>query len=125
MFLTFFSAFISGAGMSLFSLSQKDLVDVLEKNSKKGTLIKNLLTQPKRLSFTFFILSFFTNTAIVVLFFFIKDFLFNGISVYWIRWIVEVSSVVLIIVLFGDVLPKIYANRNSVRISLFSISFIS
>lgn len=125
MFLTFFSAFISGAGMSLFSLSQKDLVDVLEKNSKKGTLIKNLLTQPKRLSFTFFILSFFTNTAIVVLFFFIKDFLFSGISVYWIRWIVEVSSVVLIIVLFGDVLPKVYANRNNVRISLFSISFIS
>lgn len=112
------SALISGAEVALFSLSQKDVDDVAELNPDKGKLLKTLLEKPKRLLATILITNNFINIAIVILFSFIKAGLFGGIQETWLLWLVEVGVVTFLILFFGEVLPKIYANRNNVSFAL-------
>ncbi|WP_396175607.1 gliding motility-associated protein GldE [Flavobacterium sp.] len=114
------SAFISGAEVALFSLSQKDITDASEKNPKKGDIISILLNRPKQLLATILIVNNFINVAIVIVFAFLKDQLFGGIKTELLQWIIEVGVVTFTILLFGEVLPKVYASRNNIKFSLFA-----
>jgi putative hemolysin len=114
-FLLFCSAFISGSEVALFSLSQKDLDDLKEEDENKGNIISHLLEKPKKLLATILVANNFINIAIVILFSSISEKLFNSISSNLIRFIVEVVVVTFLILLFGEVLPKIYANRNNIN----------
>jgi putative hemolysin len=114
------SAFISGAEVALFSLSQKDITDASEKNPKKGDIISTLLNRPKQLLATILIVNNFINVAIVIVFAFLKDQLFGGIKTELLQWIIEVGVVTFTILLFGEVLPKVYASRNNIKFSLFA-----
>lgn len=114
------SAFISGAEVALFSLSQKDITDASEKNPKKGDILSTLLNRPKQLLATILIVNNFINVAIVIVFAFLKDQLFGGIKTELLQWIIEVGVVTFTILLFGEVLPKVYASRNNIKFSLFA-----
>lgn len=116
------SALISGAEVALFSLSQKDIDDAVDKNTTAGNRIISLLEKPKKLLATILIANNFINIGIVIIFSFIKDDLFNQIQYEWLRFTVEVGVVTFLILFFGEVLPKVYANRNNVTFSIF-ISF--
>ncbi|MDD2985597.1 gliding motility-associated protein GldE [Flavobacterium sp.] len=115
--LLFFSALISGAEVALFSLSQKDIDEATLQNQTKGNLIDDLLKKPKKLLATLLIANNFINIAIVIIFSFIKEVLFGSIALDWLRFMVEVGVVTFLILLFGEVLPKIYANRNNIKFS--------
>ena len=115
--LLFFSALISGAEVALFSLSQKDIDEATLQNQTKGNLIDDLLKKPKKLLATLLIANNFINIAIVIIFSFIKEALFGSIALDWLRFMVEVGVVTFLILLFGEVLPKIYANRNNIKFS--------
>ena len=115
--LLFFSALISGAEVALFSLSQKDIDEATLQNQTKGKLINDLLKKPKKLLATLLIANNFINIAIVIIFSFIKEVLFGSIELDWLRFVVEVGVVTFLILLFGEVLPKIYANRNNIKFS--------
>lgn len=114
-FLLFCSAFISGSEVALFSLSQKDLDDLKEEDENKGNIISHLLEKPKKLLATILVANNFINIAVVILFSSISEKIFNSISSNLIRFILEVVVVTFLILLFGEVLPKIYANRNNVN----------
>ncbi|WP_026711132.1 gliding motility-associated protein GldE [Flavobacterium filum] len=122
LFLLVLSALISGAEVALFSLSQKDIDDAVDKNTTAGNRIISLLEKPKKLLATILIANNFINIGIVIIFSFIKDDLFNQIQYEWLRFTVEVGVVTFLILFFGEVLPKVYANRNNVTFSIF-ISF--
>jgi len=107
------SAFISGSEVALFSLSQKDLDDISNEDYNSGTLISKLLEKPKRLLATILVANNFVNIAVVILFSSISGRLFNGIESTVLRFTVEVVLVTFFLLLFGEVLPKIYANRNN------------
>ncbi|WP_291116767.1 gliding motility-associated protein GldE [Flavobacterium sp. UBA6135] len=109
------SALISGAEVALFSLSQKDIDEISEESGGKDLTISLLLEKPKKLLATILIVNNFINIAIVIVFSFIKNSLFGSIQSEAIKWIVEVGVVTFLILLFGEVLPKIYANRNNVK----------
>jgi len=115
--LLFFSALISGTEVALFSLSQKDIDEATFQNQAKGNLISDLLKKPKKLLATLLIANNFINIAIVIIFSFIKESLFGSIALDWLRFMVEVGVVTFLILLFGEVLPKIYANRNNIKFS--------
>lgn len=126
-FLLFFllacSALISGSEVALFSLTPSDF-DVDEgKISAKQQILIRLLDRPKKLLATILVANNFVNIAIVLLFDALADSLFAGInSVFFginIRFVVEVVIVTFLILLFGEILPKIYANRNKVKFSHF------
>ena len=107
------SAFISGSEVALFSLSQKDVDEILNKDFNKGTLISRLLEKPKKLLATILVANNFVNIAIVIIFSFFSDPLFNRIESYILLVTLKVVVVTFFLLLFGEVLPKIYANRNN------------
>lgn len=109
------SAFISGSEVALFSLSQKDLDEIQNKDFNKGTLISRLLEKPKKLLATILVANNFVNIAIVIIFSSFSGRLFNGIESSVFRFVLEVVVVTFFILLFGEVLPKIYANRNNME----------
>jgi putative hemolysin len=116
-FLLICSAFISGSEVSLFSLDQKNLDELEANDSHKGKLISNLLKRPKKLLATILIANNFINIGVVILFSTINEKLFRGITSPLIQFLLEVIVLTFLILLFGEVLPKIYASRNNVSFS--------
>lgn len=116
-FLLLCSAFISGSEVSLFSLDQKNLDELEANDSHKGKLISDLLKRPKKLLATILIANNFINIGVVILFSTINEKIFKSISSPLIQFLLEVIVLTFLILLFGEVLPKIYASRNNVSFS--------
>lgn len=108
------SAFISGSEVALFSLSQKDIDEIMENDFNKGNLISELLEKPKKLLATILVANNFVNIAVVILFSSFSGKMFNSIASSALRFTLEVVLVTFFLLLFGEVLPKIYANRNNI-----------
>ncbi|MEC3964800.1 gliding motility-associated protein GldE [Flagellimonas halotolerans] len=112
------SALISAAEVALFGLSQTDVNEMQESNSSRSKLIVELLTKPKKLLATILITNNAINIGIVLLFSSIGDTIFEGIDG-TLRFLLEVVVATFLILMFGEILPKIYANRNRVQFSQF------
>jgi gliding motility-associated protein GldE len=109
---------ISGTEVAFFSLSKASL-DALEKeNQSSGKLVFQLLDNPKKLLATILITNNFINILIVLLFSVLGEIFFAGLE-QRIRFLIEVVLITFLILLFGEVLPKVYATRNSLGFSLF------
>ncbi|TCN60646.1 gliding motility-associated protein GldE [Flavobacterium circumlabens] len=113
--LLFLSAIVSGAEVALFSLSQKDIDDTLQENLSKGKIISNLLDKPKKLLATLLVANNFLNIGVVILFSFIGQNIFANVQSPAFKFILEVILVTFLILLFGEVLPKVYASRNNIK----------
>jgi gliding motility-associated protein GldE len=113
------SALISGAEVALFSLTRSDLNSGLEESSKQIQIISKLLERPKKLLATILVANNFINIGIVILFAFIGEMVFYNIKIPVVRFLLEVVLVTFLILLFGEIIPKIYASRNSVKFSKF------
>lgn len=117
------SALISGSEVALFSLKPSDF-DVKEGHvSKQDQIIINLLDKPKKLLATILIANNFINIAVVLLYASISDTLYGdtdtlflGVSL---KFIIDVGLVTFLILMFGEILPKVYANRNNVAFAHF------
>lgn len=110
------SGLISGTEVALFSLTSKDIDEAIQINNYKGKIIEKLLNNPKQLLATLLISNNFVNIGIVILFSLNKW--LDAIAINWLKFIVEVVVITGVILLFGEILPKIYANRNNVSFSL-------
>ncbi|MET3027193.1 gliding motility-associated protein GldE [Flavobacterium sp. UW10123] len=113
--LLFLSAIVSGAEVALFSLSQQDIDNSLNDNPAKGKIISNLLEKPKKLLATLLVANNFFNIGVVILFAYLGQNIFANIGSPAFKFTLEVILVTFLILLFGEVLPKVYASRNSVR----------
>ncbi len=113
------SALISGAEVALFSLTKSNIDKGIEENSSAMQIIASLLERPKKLLATILVANNFINIAIVLLFAFIGETLFKDIINPIIRFLLEVVSATFLILLFGEIIPKIYASRNSVKFASF------
>lgn len=113
--LLFLSAVVSGAEIALFSLSQKDIDDTLQENQTKGKIISNLLDKPKKLLATLLVANNFFNIGVVILFSFVGQNIFANVSSPALKFILEIIVVTFFILLFGEVLPKVYASRNNTK----------
>jgi len=113
--LLIFSGFISGSEVALFSLSKNDIQ--LKSQLKSFKIITNLLEQPNKLLATILIANNLINIAIVILFTKIGEVLFNSIDSSLIKFFLEIVVATFLILLFGEILPKIYASRNNINFS--------
>ena len=121
------SALISGAEVALFSLNRKDIDERLEAKSKRIEIISKLLERPKKILATILVANNFINIAIVILFAFLGEIVFDNIVVVFdlyffkvsLKFLLEVILVTFLILLFGEILPKIYASRNNVKFASF------
>lgn len=112
--LLYCSALISGSEVALFSLSPTEVNNEKESNSPSGKIITKLLSDPKKLLATILIANNLVNISIVLLFVDLGDFIFGSIESELIRAILDVGLVTFMILLCGEILPKIYANRNNI-----------
>ncbi|MBK5210417.1 MAG: gliding motility-associated protein GldE [Flavobacteriaceae bacterium] len=117
--LLILSALISGAEVAFFSLSQTDLNRASESKSAKEKSVALLLEKPKRLLATILVSNNFINILIVLIFAYIGNFLFAEIASELLKFLIEVVLVTFLILLFGEVLPKLYASRNSMKFAVF------
>ncbi|MBP0904758.1 gliding motility-associated protein GldE [Mariniflexile gromovii] len=117
--LLFFSALISGAEVALFSLSRIDIEKGLEAKSRRIQIITSLLERPKKLLATILVANNFINVGIVILFAYLSSDLFTGIASPILKFVIEVVVVTFLILLFGEILPKIYASRNNLKFATF------
>jgi gliding motility-associated protein GldE len=117
--LLFCSAIVSGAEVALFSLSQKDLDESMQTNATKGRVLSGLLSKPKKLLATLLVANNFINIGVVILFSFIGGGLFAAITSPVLKFVLEVIVVTFLLLLFGEVLPKVYASRNNLKFASF------
>jgi putative hemolysin len=131
-FLLIASALISGTEVAFFSLSQTDLNILSNQAIGENTVVK-LLQRPRKLLATVLIANNFINILIVLLFATLAENLFGDfdylLNLYFfqipIRFLIEVILVTFLILLFGEVLPKIYASRNALFFSKKMSKFIN
>ena len=116
-FLLFCSALISGSEVAFFSLSSTDLKKANNSNDKSLKLINELRNIPRRLLAVLLVSNNFINITIVLLFSSFGDALYIDFFPFWINFITEVGLITLFILLFGEILPKVYANRNPIYFS--------
>ena len=116
--LLIFSAFISGAEVSYFSLSMSDL-EVLQGHKKKHTLILKLLKFPNSLLATILIVNNFINVAIVILSAYLTTISIIFPEASFLEFIFQVMVITSLLVLFGEITPKVYANQNAIKFSLW------
>tara|TARA_R110001583_G_scaffold59877_1_gene178148 strand:+ start:8361 stop:9689 length:1329 start_codon:yes stop_codon:yes gene_type:complete len=119
-----FSALISGAEVAFFGLSQTDVNEIEEKKTAKGKIIVALLDRPKKLLATILIANNAINIGVVLLFNNIGDTIFADITyvilgLVPVRFLLEVVVVTFLILMFGEILPKVYANRNRFTFAFF------
>ncbi len=117
--LLFCTAMVAATEVAFFSLSQKDLNDLAQRNPSKYLIINQLLAKPKKLLATILVANNFLHIAVVILFGFSLDKLFITITIPILKFIVEVVLVTFLILLFGEVLPKVYASRNNIKFASF------
>ncbi|MGB7785594.1 MAG: gliding motility-associated protein GldE [Salinimicrobium sp.] len=117
------SALISGAEVALFSLTPADFHPEESKRSVKEQIVINLLDKPKKLLATILVANNMINIAIILLFDSLTDRIFAGINtILWgidLQFFLEVVVVTFLILLFGEILPKVYASRNKIFFSHF------
>lgn len=113
------SALISGSEVAFFSLTPEDREELQKNGDAQSEVANSLLKNPKDLLATILITNNFVNVGIVIL----ASYMFSIIypsptdgSVDYLRSAVEIGGITFVILLIGEVIPKVYANRNSLSI---------
>ena len=111
------SALISGSEVAFFSLSKTDLKKISSSDARSLKLIALLRANPRRLLATLLVSNNFINISIVLLLAsFGQLFDFNSLP-NWLNFVLEVGFITALILLFGEILPKVYANRKPISFS--------
>lgn len=111
------SGFISGSEIAYFSLTPSQL-DELD-NTPKGEKIRYFLDYPERLLATILIANNLVNVTIVILCNYALGPIFGNMPVV-ISFILQTVLLTFLILLFGEILPKLYANANNLSWAKFA-----
>ena len=118
-FLILLSAFLSGSEVAIFGLSntQKETLVNEEQNKNSQRIIK-LIADPKKLLATILIGNNLVNVAIVLVSSLMMNHIFESYSLSpLLTFIIQVVIVTFFILLFGEVIPKVYANNYNLKFS--------
>jgi len=113
------SPLVSGSEVAFFSLSPANLDNLKTKNTKKGNEVLNLLKKPEHLLATILITNNFVNVGIIVLSSFLTDSMINfSDTPAWVPFLFTIVIVTFLLLLFGEIIPKVYAAKYSETFSL-------
>ena len=119
------SALVSGSEVAFFSLSASDADNLKESKDRKDLKIFELLQKPKKLLATILIANNFINVAIVILSSLIIATVFNLTAFPLIGFPFQVIVVTFLILLIGEIIPKVYATQNPFTLLHFIVYPIS
>lgn len=118
--LVVLSALLSGSEVAMFSISNKQRFDLEDQNKNSNKRVLTLLKEPKKLLATILIANNFINVSIVMA----SNFVFNNLIIEGsisdtMNFIIQVIVITFLILLFGEVIPKVYANNYNLKFSKF------
>ena len=115
------SAYASGSEIAFFSITREDLDTLTESKSSRDARLIKLLNEPDRLLAIILIVNDFVNVGIVMLlnFFFLDVFDF-GLGAEWLEFLLLTVVLTFLLLLFGEVMPKIYSKSNPLKFARFS-----
>jgi putative hemolysin len=115
LFLLLFSFIIAGAEVAFFSLTYKDINHLKTKQLPVYDKIVDLLEQPKALLGSLLIGNSLVNISIIIISNLLIDQLNFDFRFEWVEFLVKLLSVTFLLVLFGEIMPKVMATQNNIR----------
>lgn len=122
--LLFLSALASGSEMAFFSINRQQLDELKTSNSSINKLISKILEKPKILLATILIANNFVNVGIVMLATFLTLEIFDFSHNPFLGFLIEVIVVSFVILLFGEIIPKVYANKYALNFARLMAPFV-
>lgn len=117
-----FSALISGSEVAFFSITPAQIQDLKESEDKADFRVRNLLERPRLLLATILISNNFVNVSIIILFNFLMNQLLPDSSIQVIA-VINAAILTPILVFFGEVSPKVFANQNNLFLARMTARF--
>ncbi|MDF1673381.1 MAG: gliding motility-associated protein GldE [Vicingaceae bacterium] len=112
------SALISGSEVAFFSLNPNEKEVLNSSNTKKHESVKKLLDTPKRLLATILVANNFVNVAIIIISTYAINNAFDFSSIPdGLNFFIQVVVITFIILLFGEVIPKVYATKHALSLA--------
>jgi len=109
------SALVSGSEVAFFSLSPAQVKLLRNKKNKVTELVTQLLDKPQNMLATILVANNFVNICIVILSTYIVDSLVDFANSPTLGFLFQVVIVTFLILLFGEIIPKIYATQYTLR----------
>ena len=124
LFLLIVSFVVSGSEVAFFSLSYKDINILKTKQDVSWKRIATLLEEPKALLASLIIANTLVNIAIIILSNFLIDQVTPLRERIWLEFPIKVLSVAFVLVLFGEVMPKVWAAQNSLQFAYYTSGMV-
>jgi putative hemolysin len=115
-FILFVISFlVAGSEVAFFSLTLKDINILKTRQQPSFKRIVSLLEQPKTLLAAMLITNSFVNIGIILISNILLDSWMAGLMLeFWVLFLIKVLSVTILLVLFAEVLPKVWATHHKV-----------
>ena len=113
------AACFSGAEVAFFSLTPNQINNISNNKNRKSKIIIDLLKIPDRLLATILITNNFVNVGVVILSTYLSYSLFDFGDNKTLWFILQVIIVTFLILLFSEIIPKVYSNRFAVKFATF------
>lgn len=116
--LLLLSFFISGAEIAFFSLNYRDINTLKTKQDAAWKRIVSLLEEPKTLMASLLLANGLVNIATIILSNLLIDQVIpfeSAMENTWLKLLIKIPAITFMIILFGEVLPKIRATHNNLR----------
>ena len=118
--LLIFSGYASGSEIAFFSLSPNDLNELDEERNDCDRQIKELREDSERTLATILITNNLVNVTIIMLAnYFIAHVIDFGMA-YWLEFVVITIFLTFLLLLFGEIMPKVYAGQHVLAFCRFS-----
>lgn len=118
------TAIISASEVAFFSLTPQTLSEIEDSNQKAEQNILRLLKNPQRLLATILISSNFLNVAIILLLSYFTSTVLNFDNVPILGLIFETIFITFMLLLFGEIMPKVYAAQFSKDTSIQTVPLL-
>ncbi len=123
--LLFASGFVSASEVAFFSLSPGDINDIREEKFASDSIIQRLLTRSEYLLAAILIANNFVNVAVVMLCTYGINSWINFSAAPLLGFVLETIVLTFLLLLFGEIMPKIYAQKNSLHFVRFAAPILS
>lgn len=125
MILLCFSALISASEVAFFSLDPQTIDELEESENKVDRTILRLLDSPQRLLASILIGNNFVNVAIILLLTVFTNAVFDFESNPLVGFIFQAIIITFILLLFGEITPKVYATQYARRAATITVPVLS
>lgn len=121
LFLLILSFVLAGSEVAFFSLTYKDINILKTKQDASWKRIVTLLEEPKRLLASLLIANSIINIAIIILANFLIDEMVLLKQSFWLfEFLIKVILVAFVVILFGEVMPKVWATQNNLQFAYYT-----